>query len=118
MKKKYWIKKAAGFSLLAILLLLLLSWVVMGLWNSLLPGLIHVPSINFMQALGLFLLARILFGGFRGGSCWGRGGRRHFWGERMLEKWEKMSPEEQERFKETWNWKNRCGGKIPGVEKE
>lgn len=69
------------------------GWVVMSLWNWLMPTVFSLPPIGFWQALGLFLLSRILFGGFGGD-----GGRRH--GARHLrERWELMTPEERERFR-------------------
>lgn len=76
--------------------------VVKLLWNWLLPTLFGGPEITFWQALGLLALCRILFGGFRlaGGSPRSRMGRR------MAERWERMSPEERERFRESL--RGRC----------
>lgn len=86
------------------LMLLVLSAVIMFLWNSILPEVIHVERINYLQAIGLFILSRILFGGFRFG---GRG--RPGFGPRphMREKWMNMSEEERMRFRE--EWRRRCG---------
>lgn len=78
--------------------------VVMLLWNWLAPLLFGLRELTFWQALGLLALCRILFGGFGGG------GKRHSRsrmdrkiGERMREKisdrWEHLTPEEQERFR-------------------
>ena len=39
--------------------------VVQALWNWLLPPILGWPAIGFWQALGLLVLARILFGGVR-----------------------------------------------------
>jgi hypothetical protein len=80
----------------------LLSFIVMQLWNHLLPEIIGVRAITFWQALGLLILSKILFGGFRrpgGPPAWG-------WKHRMAERWEKMTPEERERFRSGWG---RCG---------
>ena len=48
----------------------LFSWIVMLLWNAVMPGLTGAGSLNFPQAAGLLALCRILFGslgpGFRG----------------------------------------------------
>lgn len=69
--------------------------VVMSLWNWLMPSIFAVNPVTFWQALGLFLLSRILFGGFGGD-----GGRKHKqWRQRMAERWEHMTPEERERFR-------------------
>jgi hypothetical protein len=70
------------------------SFVVMSLWNILMPGIFGVRSISFWQALGLLVLSKILFGGFR---SYGGGPR---WRRRMMERWEQMTPEEREKFKQ------------------
>ena len=41
------------------------GWLVMLLWNWLLPSLFSFRTVGFWQALGLLLLSRILFSGFR-----------------------------------------------------
>jgi hypothetical protein len=87
--------------------LALTGFVVMNLWNYLLPGILHVGVITFWQALGIFILCKILFGFGRGGRRWGGGGApwmRH----RMAERFNNMSPEEKQKFKE--KWEQRCGG--------
>jgi hypothetical protein len=44
-----------------------LGWVVMLLWNWLMPALFFgAQPVGYGQALAILLLARILFGGFRG----------------------------------------------------
>jgi len=72
-----------------------LGLVVMALWNRLMPDLFGWRSISFGQALGLLILTRLLFGGFRGGP-----GRHLRWRGRMRERWERMTPEEREKFRE------------------
>ncbi len=79
-----------------------LGWLVMTLWNMVLVPAAHFGVINFWQGLGLFLLSRILFGGFRGGH-W-KGGHR---GHQMKEKWAGMSDDERQKFREEWG--RRCG---------
>ena len=88
------IAKGIGMSILAIGGLMLLTYVVMFLWNAILPDLIHVGHLGYWQALGLLVLCKILFGGFKmnGGPARGRG-------RRWKEKFEKMSPEEREELK-------------------
>jgi len=68
-----------------------LGWVVMSLWNWLLPTLFGIKEIGYLQAMGVLLLSKILFGGFRG-HCGGHGK----WHKHRLEN---MSPEEREKFK-------------------
>ena len=78
------------------------------LWNWLLPTLFGAPRITFWQALGLLALCRILFGGFGG-----RGFRRGYYGRHMAARWQAMTPEERERFRQRMS--GRCGfGPAPG----
>ena len=70
--------------------------VVMHLWNWLLPTLFGWRQITFWQGLGLLALCRILFGGFGGGG----GGYRSKFRRRMDERWERMTPEEREKFQQ------------------
>ncbi|HEY0161793.1 MAG TPA: hypothetical protein VGB69_03880 [Edaphobacter sp.] len=77
-----------------------LGFVVKGLWNCLMPELFGFHHLTFWQALGLLLLAKIFFGGFHRHS-----GGHPGWRNRMRERWEKMTPEERERFREGM----RCG---------
>jgi len=58
----------------AVLLGLLFGNVIMWLWNWLMPKFFGLPLIGFWEGLGLFLLARILFGF---GSSSDEGGKRH-----------------------------------------
>jgi hypothetical protein len=104
--KKFWIKKGLMIGLMVIAAILVFGAVVMGLWNAILPAVLGVKAITFMQALGILLLSKILFGGFKGGGRRGPGGP---WKERMKEKWENMSPEQRDSFQA--EWKNRCGGR-------
>ena len=84
----------APFAILGIALFIAFGgWVVMSLWNWLLPGLFGWHMITFWQALAMLVLCRILFGGVSGRG-WHRS-RRH-WGGR----WEHMTPEEREKFRE------------------
>lgn len=92
--------------LIAIAAITAFGFIVMGLWNAILPAVIGVKAITFWQALGILILSKILFGGFgKGGGAFGR--KRHEWRQEMKAKWAAMSPEEREKFKA--EWKNRCG---------
>ena len=66
--------------------------VVRLLWNWLLPPILGLPAITFWQALGLLALSRILFGGFGMRGCGPR--------SRLRGRWEHMTPEERERFRD------------------
>ena len=78
------------------------GYIVQQLWNWLLPPLFAWRQITFWQALGMLLLCRILFGGIGG-----RGGYRSRFRRRMSERWEAMTPEERERFRQ--GMRTRCG---------
>ena len=71
--------------------------VVMLLWNWLTPPLFGWHQVTFWQALGLLALCRILFGGFHPA-----GGRRSGIRQRMAERWERMTPEERERYRQSF----------------
>ncbi|MDR3665775.1 MAG: hypothetical protein P4L35_02920 [Ignavibacteriaceae bacterium] len=95
--RKHWIKKAVFIPFIVAAALIVFGGLVMLLWNSILPGLIHVGQITFWQAVGLLILSKILFGGWgHRGSGWGH--RRH--------QWMHMSEEEREKFRA--EWKHRC----------
>jgi hypothetical protein len=68
--------------------------VVMHLWNWLLPPLFGWHAITFWQGLGLLILCRILFGGFGG-----HGNDRSGWRRSRGPRWERMTPEEREKFR-------------------
>jgi len=48
--------------------MILFTFVVMWLWNWLVPDLFNGPELNYWQTLGLFILSKILFSGVGGGS--------------------------------------------------
>lgn len=54
--------------LIAVSLSLLLGLFVKLLWNSILPDLLGVQPMTYLQGVGLLLLSRILVGGFRHGK--------------------------------------------------
>lgn len=110
--KKLWIKKGLMFITLFIAFVLLLGLVVMGLWNAILPAVLGIKVITFTQALGILLLSKILFGGFRGGSR----ANMEQWRMKMQEKMGSMTPEEKEKFKS--EWRNRCGSRWKIREQE
>jgi hypothetical protein len=93
--KRYWVFRAVRMIAFAALALGLLGYVIMALWNAVLPAVTGLHAITFVQALGLLVLSRILFGGLRG---WGRRGGH--WRARMQARWQQMTPEERERFRD------------------
>ena len=96
------ILRGLKFVLCAILALGAFGFVVMNLWNWLMPALFGWHLIGFWQAVGILVLSKILFGGFRGHA-----GRHFYWRRRMIERWEQMTPEEREKFRQ--GMRGRCG---------
>lgn len=86
-------KNKAWLFILCPLIFVAISAIVMLLWNALLPEIIGVKSVSLWQAMGILVLSKILFGGFRGGF----GNLRH---KRMMQHMEQLSPEEREKLKE------------------
>jgi hypothetical protein len=100
--KKNPVVRVLMFVLFAALFVTVFGFVVMSLWNWLMPALFGWHGIGFWQAVGILILSKILFGGFRGGP-----GRHFGWRRRMMERWEHMTPEEREKFRQGMG--ARCG---------
>ncbi|MGE0771712.1 MAG: hypothetical protein AB7K37_08375 [Cyclobacteriaceae bacterium] len=101
MKKGRWIAKMV---VLGIIFIVLVGFVTQLLWNWLVPALFAGPVITYWQALGLLLLAKILFGFGKGsGHRYGGGHWKPYW----KQKWDAMSPEDRERFKQ--KMREKCG---------
>jgi len=96
-KRKFW--KILVFIIAGVAAL---GLVVMSLWNWLMPSLFPgVHQIDYLHALGLFVLCKLLFGGWRGRGGWHD--KRH--------RWEQMSEEERQKFKEGMRGFGRFGGR-------
>lgn len=81
-----------GKLLMILVIAAVLGAAVMVLWNLVMPGLFAGSRpIDYWHALGLLVLSRILFGGFRGHGGW------H--GRRRWQKWQAMTTEEREQFR-------------------
>jgi hypothetical protein len=108
--RRKWIA-LAPLAILGLLVFIAIGgWVVSLLWNWLLPPLFGWRQITFWQALGILALSRILFGGFGGHRRPGSNLRRRIAdrvADRMGERWERMTPEERERFRQ--GMRARCG---------
>ena len=87
--------RCVGKAVLVVVAVVVLGWLVMSLWNWVVPALFTgAKTIDFLHALGLLVLSRILFGGFKGHGGWRE--RRHW------RRWEAMTPEEREQFQQAW----------------
>ena len=106
--RSFRILKVIKILMLVALAVTVLGIVVMSLWNWLLPPLAGWHSITFVQAMALLVLCRILFGGHRGpGSHW-----RQHWKQRF----ERMTPEERQRFRDGLRQRWNCRGETPHAE--
>lgn len=113
-----WGKKIAGFIVLGIAGVLLVTYLFMVLWNMLIPEIFNGPTLTYFQAIGLMVLAKMLFG--FGGNGWGskqhwgakfehNQDKRSAWKEKIEAKMASMSDEEKEKFKNSM--KGWCYGK-------
>jgi hypothetical protein len=88
-------RRIAKFLILLVVGCAALGWLVMSLWNWLMPSLVSgVHASSYVQALGLFVLCRLLFGGFRGRGGWRPGAGR--FGQR----WEQLNDEERSKCRD------------------
>lgn len=98
-------RKVFAKVLLIVPIIALLGWIVMRLWNWILPALVvDARAIDYPHAIGLLLLCRILFGGFRGHGGCHRHGR---W-----QGWQRMTPQERERLRNDAAQATRASGEA------
>jgi len=108
--KSKWILRGIGLGILFALFVIAMGYVVMQLWNWLMPDLFHLSQINYMQAVGLLALSRLLLFPFGGGRHWHHKNHGNWkynaaWRKRWEEKVKNMTPEEKEKFRlkyESW----------------
>ncbi len=104
--KKWMFFKGVKIMLFATSAAIVFGYLVVWLWNALIPEIFHANPITFWQGIGLLVLSRILFGGF--GHKWGGANRKHgMFKEKLEQKMASMSPEELMEFQA--KWKNHCG---------
>jgi hypothetical protein len=88
------LRRVLKFVLFAALAIPLFGFLVMWLWNWLMPAVFGLRAINFWQAFGLLILSKILLTGFHGRPGYGRD-----WRMRFIRRWDQMTPEEREKFR-------------------
>lgn len=76
--------------------LALFTFAVHALWNGVLVNVVAVKAVSYWQALGLLVLAKILFGGFPGR----RGGGPRWRGRMTAKQWQSMDPAQREQMRE------------------
>ncbi len=77
---------------LAVVFALLFGIFVQMLWNWLMPSIFNLGTITYLQAFGLMILARLIFGGIKHHATYSNSRHRH-WGERCRPR--------------HWEWHNR-----------
>lgn len=89
----------------------LVSYVVMFLWNYTIATIFDVQQITMWQALGIFILCKILFGFGKGG----RGGGPPWMKKSMREKFGELNEEEKEKMK-SYMRRKWCSWEDPAEE--
>ena len=110
--RRFRLFKAVNVLAIVCVAIVVFGYVTMLLWNAVVPAIFGLKAITFVQALGLLVLGRILFGGFHrrgGGPGWGRRGWGRGWRDKWEARWAAMSEEERERFRAGMRGR-RCGG--------
>ena len=93
-------KKMIFMPFLFAAMIIAMGYVVMLLWNWLMPGIFELRIISFWEAVGLVALPKILFGGFHGKHkcCGGNHGGKGQWKHKFKSKWHHMSEEEKSKW--------------------
>ncbi len=78
--------KIVFIAVLIIVFILLFGYAFMWLWNWLMPDIFGLTTLTYWQAIGLLVMAKLVFGGFEGG---GRSKRRRKSknGRRSINRW-------------------------------
>jgi len=107
--------KKAFFIPITVAGVFIFSGAVMLLWNAVLPAAITgVHIITFWQAMGILVLSKIIFGGFKGLHDHGHEHHRHHMERDLRERWMQMEPEERKKMAEEMRaeWKQRFGHTV------
>jgi hypothetical protein len=105
--KRFWVLRGLKLMALAVAAVTVFGYAVMWLWNAVIPGATGFHAITYLQALALLVLSRILFGGLRG-----RGHRGWHWRASMQQRWQQMTPEERQRYRDLMGSRHGfCGPK-------
>jgi magnesium-transporting ATPase (P-type) len=88
-------RRPGKFGLVFIIITVVMTLLVMSLWNALIPELFGLKTISFWSALGLLILCRVLFGGMGMGPMMFKMARDN---RQLHERWMNMSEEEKQAF--------------------
>lgn len=92
--------KKVWFALIFIAVAALAFWVIMLLWNWLIPSIIGWSAITYWQAAGLAVLCKLLFGGM--GRFHGRHHHGHHKFHRKGHHMHNMTKDEKQEFIRRW----------------
>jgi len=90
--------KYTGFGILGVGAMFLFVWLVMLLWNALIPELFNGPVLSYWQTAGIFILSKILLSGFGGGGSHKSSDRKNksSWRSKYHDKYKKRCADEVE----------------------
>ncbi len=91
---------------------LAMGFLLMWVWNAVVPDVLHLQTITYWQSVLLLVLAHILFRGAGVRVGW----RDNKWKSKFRGRIASMSPEEREKFHA--EWQRRCGCHDGGEEEK
>jgi hypothetical protein len=109
-----------GIAILCIAGFGLFIWAFQYLWNWLIPGIVGWRAISYWEAMGLFVLSKMLFKGItwnNKGGHWNKHWNAKWnekWNSKWSDKWATMSPEDRDRFKQ--KMREKCSWMSPSSE--
>ncbi|MCI1778501.1 MAG: hypothetical protein LKI53_00925 [Bacteroidales bacterium] len=104
-------KSGSLAALMIVASILVFSLAVMFLWNWLIPALFSAGTITFLQAVGILVLCRLLFG-------WKMPNSRNIGTGVQNSRWNTMSPEERRSFAHQIHERHRMYHKLQDEEQE
>ncbi|NQZ43041.1 MAG: hypothetical protein HRT65_01940 [Flavobacteriaceae bacterium] len=88
--------KVFVFAIFIIGLFFLACYVLMRLWNWLMPDIFDLGTISYWQAVGVLVLAKLLFGFGGGGSSSNKGSKSKKWEKRTKERCNSWKKDQEE----------------------
>ena len=87
--------KYVGFGILGVGAMFLFVWLVMLLWNSLVPELFNGPVLTYWQSAGMLILSKILLSGIGSGGSKSRSHSKSKWQSKYHDKYSKRCAENE-----------------------
>ena len=92
--------KYTGFGVMGIGAMFLFVWLVMLLWNTLIPELFNGPILSYWQAAGMLILSKILLSGIGSGGSKKSYSGRSTWKSKYHDKYRKECEEKDIKVKD------------------